>query len=125
MSGIRGLGIDIEEVDRITRLIDLHGERFTTRVFTAGEIAYCEGRALPAQHYTARFAAKEALSKAIGTGWRGAFRWQDAEVLRNAAGSPSFRLHHDLAEALAGCRVHLSLSHIATHATAVVIVEDA
>lgn len=121
---IRGVGIDIEEVARVCALRDRHGARFTTRVFTDDEVAYCESRGLPAQHYAARFAAKEALSKALGTGWRGAFRWRDIEVRRDASGAPTLHVSHGLAAELAGCRLHLSLSHTATHATAMVVVEN-
>ncbi len=95
-----GLGIDLVEVGRIRDLLTKHGERFKERTFTAGEIAYCDSCADPAMHYAARFAAKEAVAKAIGTGlWAQGVDWKDIEVMREASGKPKLFLH-------GGAKVH-------------------
>ena len=89
-----GLGIDLVEIDRIRSLLTNHGERFKERTFTAGEIAYCDACADSAMHYAARFAAKEAAAKAIGTGlWAQGVDWKDIEVVREASGRPTLLLH--------------------------------
>jgi holo-[acyl-carrier protein] synthase len=89
-----GLGIDLVEVVRIRELLTKHGERFKERTFTAGEIAYCDACADPAMHYAARFAAKEAAAKAIGTGlWAQGVDWKDIEVVRAESGKPTLNLH--------------------------------
>ena len=90
---IVGTGIDIAEVDRIAHSIERFGRRFTERVFTADEIRYCESKANKAERYAARFAAKEAGMKAIGTGWSRGVRWQDIEVRRLPGGRPTLLFH--------------------------------
>ena len=101
--------------------------RFVARVFTETERAYCEGRgATVAQHYAARFAAKEAALKALGTGWRGGLSWQDVEVVSNDAGAPTLVFHREarrLFVQTGADTVHLTLSHTAAHAIAQVILE--
>jgi holo-[acyl-carrier protein] synthase len=126
---ITGTGIDIAEVDRIRRTIERFGRRFIERVFTAAEIAYVErrGNAGRYQRYAARFAAKEAGMKAIGTGWRRGVRWRDFEVVNLPSGRPTLRFHGvaaRFAEQLAMRSVALSITHTATHALASVIVES-
>ncbi len=124
---IVGSGIDIAEVPRIAQSIERFGDRFLRRVFTEGEIGYCDGKANRAQHYAARFAAKEAAMKAIGTGWNHGVRWRDAEVCRMAGGRPTLILRHKAAEFAArlGTRqVALSLSHTEQYAIAQVILES-
>ena len=87
------IGIDLTEVGRIRDMLTRHGDRFKQRTFTAGEIAYCDSCADPAIHYAARFAAKEAAAKALGTGlWAEGVDWRDIEVTREASGKPSLRL---------------------------------
>jgi holo-[acyl-carrier protein] synthase len=89
-----GLGIDLVEVGRIRDLLTRHGQRFKEKTFTAGEITYCDSCADPAMHYAARFAAKEAAAKAIGTGlWAQGVDWRDIEVQREASGQPTLQLH--------------------------------
>lgn len=126
-AAIRGLGIDLVDVPRVRALLERHGDRFKERTFTAGEIAYCESCADPAMHYAARFAAKEAAAKALGTGlWAEGVDWKDFEVTRTANGRPGLRLHHAAAShaAALGVRVtHLSLSHTRELAIAHVILE--
>lgn len=124
---ILGTGIDIVEVPRIAQSIERFGERFLQRVFTAAEIRYCETKANRAERFAARFAAKEAAMKAIGTGLRGGVSWRDFEVGREPGGRPTMLLHGKAAQVAAGLgvrRSHLSVSHTEEHAVAYVILED-
>ena len=89
---ILGTGVDIAEVDRIRGVIQRHGHRFIDRVFTPAEIAYVESKANRFERYAARFAAKEAGMKAIGTGWRRGVRWHDFEVANLPSGKPELKL---------------------------------
>jgi holo-[acyl-carrier protein] synthase len=89
---IVGLGADIAEIDRIEAAIARHGRAFIERVFTSQEIAYCERHRASGERYAARFAAKEATMKALGTGWRRGVRWVDIEVTRLASGRPTIEL---------------------------------
>jgi holo-[acyl-carrier protein] synthase len=120
-----GLGIDLVEVPRIRDLLAKHGQRFKEKTFTAGEIAYCDGCADPAMHYAARFAAKEAAAKAIGTGlWAEGVDWKDFEVTRNTSGKPALVLHagalvHAKAQGVTQCLI--SLTHTRELAQAQVI----
>ena len=101
--------------------------RFRARVFTAGERAYCDSRgATSPQHYAARFAAKEAALKALGTGWGDGVGWHDVEVIHREAGEPVLLLHRrarSLFEQMGATHAHLSLSHTSEHAVAQVIFE--
>ena len=101
--------------------------RFARRVFTEQERAYCDSCGVnSAQHYAARFAAKEAALKALGTGWRGGVRWQDVEVTRQEGGIPGLVFRGEALETLRRCgatHAHLSLSHTSEHAIAQVILE--
>ena len=124
---IVGTGIDITEVPRIREAIERHGERFLQRIFTEGEIQYCESKANRIERYAARFAAKEAGMKAIGTGWNHGVRWRDIEVARQPGGRPRLLLHGKAAEFAAklGARnIALSLTHTAEQAMAQVILES-
>ena len=112
------IGTDIEQISRVERML-ARTPRFAARLFTSAERAYCDRQARPAQHYTARFCAKEAFAKAIGC----ALHWHDVEVTRNDDGAPALATHGDAARALAGRTVHLSLSHAGDYATAVVLIE--
>lgn len=100
---------------------------FAVRVFTPGEQAYCDRRgASAAQHYAARFAAKEAALKALGTGWSGGIAWQDIEVVSQQTGAPLLQFHKRAEELYYGSgasRAHLSMSHTSEHAIAQVILE--
>lgn len=124
---ITGTGIDLVEVARIRELLTRHADRFKQRTFTTGEIAYCDACADPAIHYAARFAAKEAAAKALGTGlWSEAgVNWTDIEVTRAESGRPSLVFHHNAAKLTSELRAHLSLSHTKDHAIAQVILETA
>ena len=124
---ILGSGIDICEVDRIqTAIQSSYGRRLVERVFTPLEIAYAESKANKFERYAARFAAKEAGMKALGTGWRGGLGWRDLEVANLPSGRPTLRLSGkaaDIAERLGVLRISLSLTHTAAQALAVVILE--
>jgi holo-[acyl-carrier protein] synthase len=124
---ILGCGIDIIEVARVAAAHERHGERFLNRVLRPAEMAYCLSHKAPAPFLAARFAAKEAVSKAFGTGIGGQLGWQDIEVCRKETGEP-FILLHDKAQVLLAGRgarvVHITLSHTATHATAMAILES-
>ena len=121
---IRGIGVDIIEIDRIRASIGAADGRFLDKVFTEGEIAYCSARPNAEQHYAARFAAKEAVSKALATGWSGTFRWKDVEVSNAPSGQPEVTLHGELGRALAGARLLVSLSHSDSHVVAVAVIEE-
>jgi holo-[acyl-carrier protein] synthase len=125
MSNIVGIGIDIEEINRFQGLIGEWGGRFETKVYTDSEIDYCRNKTLPMQHFAARFAAKEAFSKAIGTGWRGRFSWKDVEVRNDRNGKPSFALHGPLMKEFGTFHIHLSLSHSAAYVAAMVVIQRA
>src|SRR5690242_21561466 len=124
---IVGSGIDIAEVPRIAEAIERHGQRFLHRVFTEGEIAYCDSKANRVERYAARFAAKEAGMKALGTGWNLGVRWRDIEVSRQPGGRPTISFHGKaagVASKLGAAHVALLLSHTADQATAQVIMEN-
>jgi holo-[acyl-carrier protein] synthase len=124
---ILGTGVDLAEVDRIRAAIERYGPRFVGRLFTPREIAYVERKANRFERYAARFAAKEAGMKAIGTGWRGGVRWQDFEVANQRSGRPALELH-GVAARVAGRlgvkTISLSLTHTASTAMALVILES-
>lgn len=123
---ILGTGIDIIEVARIRGSLDRFGERFVQRILRPTEIAYCFSFKSPAPHVAARFAAKEAISKAFGTGIGAQLGWQDMEIARESSGRPYVVLH-DSGQALLterkGRLVHISLSHTANYATALAVLE--
>ncbi|HEV7681864.1 MAG TPA: holo-ACP synthase [Pyrinomonadaceae bacterium] len=123
---IVGIGIDIIEVARVREVL-LRTPRFRERVFTAAEKAYCDSRgAVAAQHYAARFAAKEATLKALQTGWRGGIAWQDVEVAARDSGAPYLILHGpalELFNSAGATASHLSISHTSEHAIAQVVLE--
>ena len=124
---IVGAGVDLAEVPRIRATIERFGARFIDRVFTPAEIAYVQRKANRFERYAARFAAKEAGMKAIGTGWRHGVRWQDFEVANLPTGKPTLRLHGvaaAVAARLAVRNISLSLTHTAEYGLAQVILED-
>ena len=116
-----GIGVDIVETARIERSIERFGERFLKRVFTDGEREYCGAMPVPARHYAARFAAKEAVSKAFGTGIGKQVGWRDMEVKRKESGEPYLVLHggaEELAGKLRVVQALISLSHTDQYAVA-------
>ena len=113
-------GVDFVEIDRVATVLNRYGERFLRRIFTPGEIAYCRGRA---PNLAARLAAKEAVMKSLGTGFRGV-GWRDVEVVRAPSGAPSARLHgraRARAERLGVTEVAISLSHSREYAMVVAV----
>ena len=123
---IVGTGADLAEVDRIRQAIERHGRRFLERIYTPGEVAYAERKANRWERYAARFAAKEAGMKAIGTGWRHGVRWIDFEVVNLPGGRPTLKLTGVAAEVAARMGVNsvsLTLTHTAQTALAFVILE--
>jgi holo-[acyl-carrier protein] synthase len=123
---IVGTGVDLAEVPRIRAAIERYGRRFIERIYTPAEIAYVERKANRYERFAARFAAKEAGMKAIGTGWRRGVRWQDFEVANLPSGKPTLRFHGQaarFAEALGVKSIALSLTHTAELGMAHVILE--
>lgn len=126
MPGIVGIGIDLVNIERLRGVIDRYGARFVERILTAEERAYCERYDDAAPQVASRFAAKEAVLKALGTGLARGIRWQDLEVRREGQGPPGVRLAGraaELADELDVARIHLSLSHDHGTAVAMVILE--
>lgn len=123
---ILGHGIDLVEVPRIEAMLARHGERFLERVFTPGERAYRAESAERAMHLAARFAAKEAAFKALGTGWRSGIAWTDAEVVPEPSGRPTLRVSGGAATLAASLGIrswHISITHAGEYAAASVIAE--
>lgn len=124
---IVGTGIDIAEISRFDRFVSENNVALLERLFTSRERRYCSGRRLAGQHYALRFAAKEAFLKALGTGLRNGISWLDMEVVNDELGKPALELGGVAAEhfaAAGGGRCHLSLSHDAGCAVAMVILES-
>ena len=124
---ILGTGVDIAEVHRIRESIERFGDRFLRRIFTEGEIRYCEQRASRFESYAARFAAKEAGMKALGTGWSRGVRWRDIEVVRPKGQRPTIQFHGEaaaIAAKLGTKNIALSLTHTSEEALAHVILEN-
>ena len=123
---IIGTGVDVVEIARIRSVLERLKDRFISRVFTPEEQQFCNGHRDPTPHYAARFAAKEALFKAIGTGWAKGVTWLDVEVLRERQEAPILTLHGEaqrLSESMGVHKVHVSLSHSDQWAVAIVILE--
>lgn len=124
---IVGSGIDVIEIARIDRALERSGERFERRVFARAEIEACRARRRPAPHYAIRFAAKEAVMKALGTGWARGVRWVDIETVPGAGAGPaqlSLALHGRVAELVGSSHAHLTVSHTRSHAVALVLLES-
>lgn len=121
-----GTGVDLIEVERIAHSIERYGERFLRRVYTDHEIAYCRGRRVSAESFAARFAAKEAGAKALGTGISRGVTWNEFEVARNPGGRPVLELRGRaalLAKELGVRAISLSLTHTGSLAMATVVME--
>jgi len=123
---ILGIGVDLEEVERIGESIAKFGGRFLERIFTEAEIVFCQGKANSKERFAARFAAKEAAFKALQGDWARGMSWRNFELIVQPGGAPRLVLHGE-AERLAAekgvTRLHASFSHTRTHVTAVVIAE--
>ncbi len=118
---IYGIGIDVVELDRIERAIERQGEAFLAKLFTGTEREYCQRQRRPGLHYAARFAAKEAVSKALGTGIGGKVGWLEVEVLRSESGAPRVEFHGAARDFLVSkgiSEVQVSLSHARDYAAA-------
>jgi len=123
---IIGTGVDVVEISRFRKTIERLKDRFILRIFTDAEQRFCNEHRDPVPHFAARFAAKEALFKALGTGWAKGVTWLDAEVLRERQDAPVMQLHGEAGRLSAekGARkIHISLSHTDQWAVAVVILE--
>lgn len=124
MQRIIGIGTDITESLRIAQMIERHAELFINRVFTPQETQFCQSRKHATQHFAGRWAAKEAVLKSLGTGWRRGIRWRDVEVINEGKGAPTVELHGEalnVAKQLGVDRVMLSIAHCRSHATAYAI----
>ena len=118
---VLGIGTDIVECLRIAQMIERHGELFITRVYTSREIEYCAARKAATQHYAGRWAAKEAVLKALGTGWARGIRWRDIEVTNQPNGQPKIAMGggaREVCEKLGITELLISISHCRSHATA-------
>lgn len=123
---IIGIGIDVVQNGRIQDSMDRFRERFIGRIFTPTEAEYCKSCSQPNIHFAARFAAKEAAFKALGTGWAAGVRWKDVEVERLASGKPELHLYGEAlkrASALGATKFYVSLTHDHLISSAVVILE--
>jgi holo-[acyl-carrier protein] synthase len=121
MSKILGIGTDIVECLRIAQMIERHGELFIGRIYTDHEIEYCQARKSATQHFAGRWAAKEAILKALGTGWQKGISWRDMEVRNDVAGKPSVLLRggaRDICESRGIADILISISHCRSHAVA-------
>ena len=121
MHHILGLGLDATDIHRIAETIERYGERFTSRIFTEAEVAYCTRRRVPAIHFAGRFAAKEAAMKALGTGHSQGVLWRDVEVIRRG-GPPQLQLRGGAARRFAAMGGHSSLLSI-THSDALALAQ--
>jgi len=123
---IVSIGSDIAAIERLRAAIERRGERLLERLFTPGERSYCEARAASATHYAGRFAAKEAVMKVLGTGWRRGVRWIDIEVVRAPGAAPELRLYGESARIAARRgieRIHVTITHDAGVALALAVGE--
>jgi holo-[acyl-carrier protein] synthase len=118
---VLGIGTDIVECLRIAQMIQRHAELFINRVYTSHEIDYCQSRKQATQHFAGRWAAKEAVLKALGTGWRRGISWRDIEIRNDSGGKPVVVIHggaKDAMERLGASQILISISHCRSHATA-------
>lgn len=116
-----GIGTDITECDRVARMLEKHPDHFLPRVFTETEVRYCRAHRDPAERFTGRWAAKEAVLKALGTGWIGGITWQDVEIVNESGGKPLVRLSggaEKVAVETGIIEMLVSISHCKTHAVA-------
>lgn len=117
-----GIGIDIIEIERIASSVEKYGDRFLNKIFTEGELKYCLSKSNKAQHLAARFAAKEAISKALTTGWNADFRWKDVEIYNEKSGLPRVRLLGKLNSFIGEDKeLKISMSHSDNYVTCVAI----
>ena len=120
---IEGIGVDVVEIPRMQRAIDQWGEIFLNKIFTTQELEYAQSKKNATPHIAARFAVKEAVSKAMSTGWSGGFRWKDVEVGNDTSGKPLVHLHGSVRETLHGRSVLVSISHSENVVVAFAVIE--
>jgi holo-[acyl-carrier protein] synthase len=120
---IAGIGVDVIDVPRMKEVLEKQGDHFYKKIFSDMEVTYCRTRKRPYMHFAARFAAKEAVAKAMRTGWSGSFRWKDISVVNDSSGAPHILLTGEVAKALEKCNVHLSLSHTDNTVVAFAVLE--
>ena len=121
---ITAIGIDLIDVDRVRAAVERWGDRFLGRVYTPAEVSYCFKNGENFRSLAARFAAKEAAMKALGTGWKRGVRWVDLEVVREPGSAPEMVLHGKSRDLAAGRRFLVSLTHTEAQAIAVVVAES-
>jgi holo-[acyl-carrier protein] synthase len=118
---VKSHGVDLVSCARLAESIERHGQRFLDRVFTEAEQAYCRGKKREIEHYAGRFAAKEAVFKVLGTGWRNGINWTDVEIRNQPSGQPKVSLSgrcREIADELGLAGIVISISHTDTHAIA-------
>lgn len=120
---IEGIGVDVVEIDRIHEVVSKWGDRFLNKVFTEAELNYADSKLNPFPHIAARFAVKEAVAKALATGWSGGFQWKDVEVQNDVSGKPSVILRGKMKELLKESRILISISHSDTIVVAFAVIE--
>jgi len=120
---IKGIGVDIIEVDRMKETVEQYGEAFLRKVFTPTELRYSRSKKNVHHHLAARFAAKEAFSKALATGWSGPFRWRDVEVSNDPRGKPTITVQGSMKKKLERSQILVSISHSERAVVAVVLIE--
>jgi len=121
---IYSIGIDIIEVSRIKSAIDRWGDVFLRRIYTPWEITYCHKKKFPEQSFAARFAAKEAVLKAVGTGYNGGIKWTSVEVVNDELGHPTVRLGERVQKIIGNKEIRISMSHTVNFAVANAIMYD-
>jgi holo-[acyl-carrier protein] synthase len=118
-----GIGTDIIEIDRIKNSIEKYGDRFLSKIYTPTEIEYCQSKVNKYQHFAARFAAKEAVYKALATGWQEVLSWQEIEIFNEATGMPRVTMRGKLKEFLADDKsLKISISHSKNYVVSVAII---
>jgi holo-[acyl-carrier protein] synthase len=120
---IEGIGVDVVEIERIHEVVSKWGDRFLNKVFTEAELNYADSKLNPFPHIAARFAVKEAVAKALATGWSGGFQWKDVEVQNDVSGKPSVILRGKMKELLKESRILISISHSDTIVVAFAVIE--
>ncbi len=120
---IFGIGIDIIEIHRIQKSIEKFGDRFLDKIYTQTELNYCQSKKNKYQHYAARFAAKEAIAKALATGWSKGFRWKDIEIFNEKSGMPNVSLNGNLKSFLGSDKsLKITMSHSEHYVTCFAII---
>ena len=121
---IEGIGVDVVEIRRMRQAVDRWGNLFLNKVFTGLELSYAQSKKNPLPHIAARFAVKEAVAKALASGWSSGFRWKDVEVTNDTLGKHSVVLYGHVKDLLKGSRVLVSLSHSESVVVACAIIES-